>query len=332
MYDCKMLADSIAPNGARLCTQQVTAPRFILAEINTHRKFSRNSASSRAMPVEKNIERMLADPFVPAAFGSNKKGMQAGEELAADVQAEARAAWAEMIQAAAGLARVLAEIGVHKQWANRLIEFASWHTMIITCSDFRNWDALRDNPQASPEIQVMARMMKECRAASTPVPRAVGDWHLPLVRHHGEIVADTADGAELLRRFGPIIHDGVTWMTEADATLPIDKLVQLSVARCARVSYLTHDGKRDVDADLALYDRLVTSGHMSPLEHAAKVANAEEIEKYALFKWAAGLPNLVDEGNDRLGFVPVSIGNLDVPWLQHRKMIAGEDVFTPQAT
>src|SRR5678815_2399304 len=307
-YDVKMLADSISPDGVRLCTQQVTFPRFILAEVNTHREFSRNSASSRAMPVEKNIDRALLDPFVPEAFGANQKGMQAGGALDDAMQALARNAWLGAFHACVWFARILAGIGVHKQWANRVIEVWLWHTALLTATAWENWDNLRDNPQASPEIQVMARMMKESRAASTPQKLGIGEWHLPLTFEEDYEGIDHA-GRKVART---------------------DTLVKLSVARCARVSYLTHDGKRDVEADRTLYDRLVTSGHMSPLEHAVKVASDEEIDRYALWK-------KVDAGmNARLGngavarvydLVPVRIGNLSVPWLSHRKMIPGEDVF-----
>jgi thymidylate synthase ThyX len=327
MYDCKILADSVSPDGVRLCTQQVTFPRFILAEVNTHRDFSRNSASSRAMPVEKNIERMLADMFVPAAFGSNKKGMQAGASLAPDDNEKARRAWVAAADQAAYYAGRLAQLGVHKQWANRIIEFASWHTAIITATAWENWDNLRDNAQASPEIQAMAQRMKAARSASTPRQLKVGEWHLPLVYLRGD---EAAGGLIEGSAYGISIHADGSHTHGGDSLLPIEQQVKLSVARCARVSYLTHDGKRDVDADLALYDRLVTSGHMSPLEHAAKVASKEEINQYALWKKVeTGLAPPLGNGLARriFDFVPVRIGNLSVPWLQHRKMIAGEDVF-----
>ncbi len=317
-YDCKMLADSIAPNGVRLCTMQATFPRFILPEANTHRDFSRNSASSRAMPVlgrvvdgnyvEGRVDVIRRDPFVPAEFAQNQKGMQAGEAFDAEENELIRQRWLALAAHLADEAEWFARRKVHKQWANRVIELPAWHTAIITATAWENWDNLRDNPQASPEIQVLARMMKQCRAAAIPTPRRVGEWHLPLV-YGGDV-----DGADVHFRAD-------------EEMLPIEKQVKLSVARCARVSYLTHDGKRDVDADLALYDRLVSSGHMSPLEHAVKVASDEEIEQYALFKCTG----TDDEGQVHVNsFKPVRIGNLAVPWLQHRKMIAGEDVFQPK--
>jgi hypothetical protein len=82
MYDVKVLADSIyglsSGQTARITTMQVTFPRFILAEINTHRAFSRNSASSRAIPTEKIIEQVVTNPFIPETFNRRVKGMGVG--------------------------------------------------------------------------------------------------------------------------------------------------------------------------------------------------------------------------------------------------------------
>ena len=80
-YDAKVIKDSISPDGVRLTTLEVTLPRIVLAEFNTHRMLSRNSASSRAIPVRKRIDAVERDPFVPDQFGRNQKGMQASDIL-----------------------------------------------------------------------------------------------------------------------------------------------------------------------------------------------------------------------------------------------------------
>lgn len=288
-YSVKILADSIASD-VRLTTLEVTFPRIVLAEFNTHRVFSRNSASSRAIPVEKNIERVLADPFVPAAFAKNQKGMQAVNEFGEDEQALARQHWLEGLRAAVERAGSLANIGVHKQWANRLLEPYAWHSCIVTATEWENFFALRCSPMAQPEIRTVAEMMRAVMEASTPEQLAPGGWHLPLVQPD-------------------------------ELSMPDDILVKLSVARCARVSYLTHEGKRDAGADHALYDRLLQSGHMSPFEHAARVATDEDVEDfsrrvpiYGLFERDVLVP-------------PAFYGNFRKPWVQHRKLIAGEAVF-----
>lgn len=290
MFDAKILADSIA-QGVRLTTLQVTFPRIVLAEFNTHRVMSRNSASSRAIPVEKRIVEVRQDPFIPEDFASNKKGMQAGDSLGGEDQERARMAWLDAAQQAIKHAGILADVGVHKQWANRLLEPFAWHTVICTATEWDNFYALRCNPQAQPEIRRAAELMRDAMAGSKPVEIQPGDWHLPLVDH--------TMGDEVFARS----QEGV--MT----------LVKLSVARCARVSYLTHDGLRDVKADLTLHDRLLTSGHMSPFEHAARVALPEDRQHMSY-------GHTTDAG-DQVWWC----GNFRAPWVQYRKMVPGEAVF-----
>ena len=63
--EAKIVADSIYKQGQRLTTFTVVFPRFILAELNTHRMLSRNSASSRARPFQAMLNDVRKDPFVP---------------------------------------------------------------------------------------------------------------------------------------------------------------------------------------------------------------------------------------------------------------------------
>lgn len=274
-YEAKILADSIA-SGVRLTTLQVTLPRIVLAEFNTHRTLSRNSASSRAIPVEKRIAQVLEDPFVPEAFGANQRGMRAGEVLEDAHQEKSRHAWLLAAEYACERAADLAAFGVHKQWANRLIEPFSWHTIIVTATEWANFFALRCSPEAQPEIRRAAELMREAMKTSEPRELHPGQWHLPLVFEQDLVQT---------------------------ATRTSDR-AKLSVARCARVSYLTHEGKRDPKADLELHDRLLKSGHMSPFEHAAQV---------------------LDRGADAL-----NRGNFAWPWWQYRKQLPGEAVFAPR--
>lgn len=126
-YAAKILADSISPAGHRLTSFECTFPRIVLAEVNTHRMLSRNSASSRAIPVQKRIAAILLDSFVPEQFGKNKKGMQHDEVLDGDVDVAARTHWERACAAMIREATALEGINVHKQLANRLLEPFSWH-------------------------------------------------------------------------------------------------------------------------------------------------------------------------------------------------------------
>ncbi len=267
-YSARILADSLAPSGRRLTTFEVTFPRIVLAEFNTHRMLSRNSASSRAIPVEKRIAAVEADPFVPESFGRNQRGMQAASNLEGLAAEQAEQVWRESCRRAIHHARAFAEIGVHKQLANRLIEPFCWHTVIVSATEWQNFFNLRCHPAAQPEIRRIAEMMRDLYESGDPIELDIGEWHLPLVF--------------------------VSEQKELDPKL----LPLVSAGRCARVSYLTHDGRRDPAEDVKLANRLQADGHMSPFEHPAQA-----IER------------------------PDRHGNF-VGWFQLRKTFPGEAVFS----
>lgn len=248
-FKATILADSASPMGKRLTTIEATYPRIVHAEMMTHRMLSRNAASSRAIPVEKLIRAVQIDPFVPESFGTNRTGMQAGAALTGLDHRAAVAAWLDARDSAVARAKDLHAIGVHKQLANRLLEPFQWYTVIISATEWSNFFALRCHPDAQPEIRRIAVLMREAMADSTPAEIDWNDWHLPLV-------PDLAD----LRGAG----------------YSVESIKKISAGRCARVSYLTHHGERDPEADIALCERLVSSGHMSPLEHVATPTDDQE--------------------------------------------------------
>jgi thymidylate synthase ThyX len=279
-YEAKIIADSISPTGIRLTTLQVTFPRFLLAEFNTHRAFSRNSASSRAIPVKKRIQQVMADPFIPEQFGRNQKGMQAHHNLEGESVTTARGIWMGSLNVAVLEAQHLDEIGVHKQLANRLLEPFSWHTVVVTATDWDNFFHLRCHPDAQPEFQKIAGMMRDVMEASIPRLILMREWHLPYIRNE--------DWAET----EPLMDS--TW-TQGGL------LARISSARCARTSYLTHEGVRNVDADLALVNsKLLPSGHMSPFEHPATPMDTAT-EYYGNFKGWMQYRKLIPGESDPLG-------------------------------
>lgn len=246
----KILADSLStgPLGFhRLTTLQCTYPKFINGEVNTHRALSRNSSSARAIPVEKIIKDVLDNPFVPEKFPVNRPGMSATEYIGSDDDRYyiAKRAWVEGMYSAVRTARQLVKSNVHKQITNRVLEPYMWHTAIISATEWENFFRLRCNPETTqPEFYKLATMMhaamnNEDMMANMKVA-TIGDWHLPFMG----VVAEDAD-------------------------LSRDQKIAVSIARCARVSYLTHDGVRDIDKDLKLYDTLKSNGHLSPAEHVA---------------------------------------------------------------
>lgn len=259
----RILADSLAPSGARLTTFEVTIPRIVLAEFNTHRMFSRNSASSRAIPVPKMLERVNTNPFIPLYWGKNQKGMSADQELTEEEQADAERTWLKARDHAVGYAEMLLKIGVHKQIANRLLEPFLWHTVIFTATELTNFYALRDSKHAQPEIRKPTQLIIDAYEKSTPLELLDGEWHLPLVVGHELEPAAVRRGESVRWALeGKLVHstsEKIDW----------EYWARISAARCARVSYLTHEGKRDLTEDLKKCDELISNGHMSPLEHPA---------------------------------------------------------------
>lgn len=246
----KVIADSISPEGVRLTTMQVTFHRFVLAEFNTHRVFSRNSASSRAIPAAKMMKRIEEEEIEPLEWTSEQRGMRGGEPLIGRKGALARGAWAHACRAALMDAQELVELGVHKSVANRLLEPFASHTAVVTATAWQNFFEQRCSPLAQPEIRVAAEMMREAHEASKPQELVEGEWHLPYIE--SEDWSAMAGLTELGKSMYP-------------------EMVKVSAARCARVSYLTQDGKRDIQEDFNLYERLVSAkpAHWSPLEHVA---------------------------------------------------------------
>ena len=245
----KVLADSLSPNDIRLTTFQVTCHRFVLAEVNTHRVFSRNWRSSRAVPVKKLIEEVRANPAMPVRWGSNKPGMQAGEELSGQALIEVQQVWRAAATTAAHFADGLMQSGLAKEVANRVIEPFLYVHGVITSTEWDNFYRLRRHADAQPEIHALADAMHEAQGNSMPVPMERDAWHLPYVNINMEV-------APLAVKLG--------W----EAANLLGRL--LSAARCARVSYALHDDTSPhVDADKALAYRLLTSHHLSPFEHQA---------------------------------------------------------------
>ncbi len=299
-YQAKILADSTA-YGTRLVTFELTFPRILLAEVNTHRMFSRNSASSRAIPVSRRIDQIRSSPFVPESFGKNKSGMQAPEQLDDREQERAREEWEAAAWFACQKAQLLSELGAHKQHANRVIEPYAWHTAVVSSTEWPNWEGLRDNEGAQPEIQILAQVMKKAKAESTPRELEPHEWHLPYI-------------------------DGETWLDTGTAPSYAD-LVKISVARCAAVSYERQNAVKTLEEYIALCERLSSSGHWSCFEHQAKVVPPLMGDALGAHYNSPFGPTYVCVAEDTYELDGYFAGNLRAPFLQYRKQIPGENVF-----
>lgn len=249
-----IVADSISRTGDRLTTMSLRYPRMIHSEFMTHRVFSRNASSSRAIPIERMIQDVIDDPAMPVAWGSNKPGMQAGDEL--QHWPIAKECWLDARDAAVERAKEMMNLGAHKQIVNRLLEPFAHISVVVTATEWDNFFALRCHPDADPTMRTLAEAMREAMAASDTYNAQPGwSWHLPYITE--------ADWRT----------DQVQFRTQPEAN---QYLAMISAARCARVSYLTHSGDTPViEKDLALANRLLESKHMSPFEHQARATGDE---------------------------------------------------------
>jgi thymidylate synthase ThyX len=267
----KIIADSIGPTGVRLTTLEICLWRSMLAELNTHRVFSRNSASSRAIPLDKQLARIEESVAGPVLWPREQRGMQGGGEVEPETQERALEAWEQARDGAIKAASWLGRLGVHKSVASRLLEPFMWHTVVITATSFENFFRLRVDAAAQPDIRAAAEAMQEAYEASEPTFLDYGRWHLPYIQREDITAAEEYLLAE--RGQG---NYGSSHVTQT--------LVQMSSAKCARVSYLNHDGQRDVADEIRLYESLTTNGHASPLEHVATPAeNMHQVEVYSQF-------------------------------------------------
>lgn len=283
MIETKVIADSISTEGKRITTLQVKFHRFILPEFNTHRVFSRNFSSSRAIPTAKLIEQVKNDPAMPVHWGKNQPGMQAKEELNPLTTRSAKAFWIEAAKCACSDAEIMNQLGVHKQIVNRIIEPFMWATGIVTSTEWDNWFDLRAHVDAQPEIHELALKMQEAINSSTPNVLKPGEWHLPYI--------------------------SIEEHNDQYFKIPVNKdmLKKISAARCCRVSYLKHDGTApNISDDLALFERLAGSVplHASPLEHQA---TPDEF-------------HYTDDGYTRLGYKRGDLHGNFRGWIQYRKI------------
>lgn len=244
--EAKIILDSISEYGIRLTTFQLIFPRFILPEFNTHRVFSRNSASSRAIPTEKMLAMVIENPAMPIHWGKNQKGMQASEELDIAEKLAVKNLWLKARDNAVDTVREMLQYEPHKQTINRLLEPFMHIQVVCTATEWDNFYSLRGHKDAQPEIQALAYLMEDAQDKSIPKILRQGQWHIP-------------------------------YILDEEQGLPNSYKVKFSTARCARVSYWYHgDGNQVYTAkDLQLHDRLVGSKpiHASPTEHQAICMN-----------------------------------------------------------
>lgn len=246
-----LLHTKSAITGAEAITWELEYPRFIHAELMTHRVFSRNAASSRAIPVNNNLAMIRENPAMPVHWGKNQPGMQAKEELTGDDLEYVQNQWYRAANMACDMAFNMNNVGAHKQIVNRIVEPFVHMKVIVTSTERRNWYELRYHEDAQPEIFELAKLMRHAEDCSKPILLYGGQWHLPYINYS----FDT---------------DGIIYSSGLE-TLSITDARKISASLCAQVSYRKAD--ESLEKAIAVYDRLIKSKplHASPFEHQLKV-------------------------------------------------------------
>lgn len=247
----KVICDSISEDGIRLTTFEIEYPRIVMSEFNTMRAISKNSSSSRAIPVSKMLEHTKNVNLKPVYFGSKKSGMQAGDELKGDNLFSAKQVWEEAMLSAIGSANTLDSLGVAKEVCNRLVEPFQLVKVVCTATDWDNFFNLRLHPDADPNICMLAYKMYKAMQESKPVGLKVGEWHLPFVN-----IGWNGKGE-------------ITYFDDNFNPIELEQAIKISAASCASVSYRT-EGMTLEKAD-KIFDMLIKAEvvHSSPLEHCA---------------------------------------------------------------
>lgn len=212
------------------------------------------------------IANIVDDPVIPIWWGLNEPGMQAFTEADPEKREQGIKIWLSARDQAVTHAKQLAELGFHKQIGNRLIEPFMWITVIMSATTWSNFFGLRMHKAAEPHFQRLAGEMQKQMNASKPVSIAAGRWHMPL------IYQEDWDLAAQYLGFKGLSDIEAHYGSQEQTLDELEKLlVRISVGRCARVSYLTHEGKRDLKKDIELCDDLMVKEplHASPGEHVA---------------------------------------------------------------
>jgi thymidylate synthase ThyX len=303
LITAKVIADSVSPEGVRMTTMEIEYPRFILAELNTHRMLSKNSASSRAIPVKSMHEFIKANPATPVYWGINQPGMKAKEELVGIDLSEAKHIWNKAKDDALHWAAALSDrLGVHKQIANRITE--PWMTMktVISGTEWTNFFHLRNHPDAQPEIKALAEAMTVAYTTHLPVELKPGDWHLPYIT-----IAKYVPTGEL------------QYFDEHFNRLSLEDAKIISASCCAQVSYRKNDP--GFTKAFKIWEQLIENQpvHASPIEHQATPMDIKSMSRFEPETWEPGVTH-VSANSDLWS------GNLR-GWIQHRKLIPQEAVW-----
>lgn len=252
----EVLKDSISPEGDRLISFHVHYPRVILSEVNTHCVITKNSSSSRAVPVNNFLETIESNPYIPTFIGKNKSGMQADEEISVSEKKQAVKLIKNHLKATCKLVRKLSDkagLNIHKQIANRYTEPFQYMNTILSGTEWTNFFNLRNHPDAEPHFHELAKCIQHAYNTSKPESLSPGDWHLPFI--------DTERDSEGNLKYG-LINDNIF------SELSLEDAKKISASCCAQISY--RKGDTSLEKAEMIWNKLINNepAHSSPLQHS----------------------------------------------------------------
>jgi thymidylate synthase ThyX len=264
MIKATIAQDSTNSNGDRLITFSLTYGRLIHSEMLRHRAASHSVKSSRAIPLKTYRKEVEENPYVPVKFGTNQKGMQAGEETDASAS-HGKTVWKISAKIACLMHSMMEKANIHKEVANRILEPYVWveETLTVEHDALIEMSKLRIHEDAQEDIRVVIEMMLEAVEQNTPLLLGDNEWHLPYV----------------VRKKSENGQDKLIYLDNDGKILTLDEAIVCSAARCARSSYANHDNSMTTyENDSKLADRLIGSNpmHLSPFEHQARPFNDEK--------------------------------------------------------
>ncbi len=300
----KVIQDSINTSGNRLITYEIETYRYIWAEVLTHKMLNKNAQSSRAVPVNSVLSVNASDPVTPIVWGKNKGGMSASEQLEGEELHKAQILWNCAATNAFDISKSLSALGLHKMWANRITEPYSRIKVVMSGTEWDNFEWLRDDPDAAqPEIVDLARKIKDAKASSVPLQLKAGWAHVPYVTRR-------------------VIMDDMFYEVEGSGYVPLEIALKISASCCGQISYRKLDDS--FDKAMQIYDRLFDGPkpHFSPSEHQGiAMQNTKQgvISRVLNLPWEEGVSHVDREGY----FWSANLKG----FIQHRKLIENRISF-----
>ena len=192
---------------------------------------------------------------------------------------------------------------IHKQNAGRYLEPFQNIKIVLTATEWENWDWLRIHEDAQGEIADLAEAIKQARDTADIMDLNPGEYHVPYVER-----SRTDDDMGVLEYFVPDGEGSGNYVN-------VDQAKDVSSSVCAQISY------RKADYAMSKAEKMkgmLVDGHKvhaSPFEHQA--TPIPEFEWHATSEWPEGVTHMRRD-------YQFGSGNF-VNWIQNRQMVARHD-------